>query len=54
MLVLSLFRPKKINCLFVSCNSPIKNRVGRWVKKKLDYFLVQKCVFHACFKLIGS
>ena len=46
-------RPKKRNCLF-----PVtvrKNRVGRSVKKIfLQYFLGQKCVFYACFLLIGS
>ena len=41
--------------LFVSCNVPKKNRVGRSVKKKiLHYFFGQKCVFYACFSLIGS
>ena len=47
-------RPKKINCLF-----PVtvkKNRVGRSVKFFffLHYFFGQKCVFYACFTLIGS
>ena len=47
------FRPKKK--LFVSCNGPKKNRVGRSVKKIiLHYFFGQKCVFYACFTLIGS
>ena len=50
---LVLFRPKKINCLF-----PVmvrkKNRVGRSVKNILHYFFGQKCVFYACFTLIGS
>ena len=41
--------------LFVSCNGLKKNRVGRLVKKKiLKYFFGQKCVFYACFTLIGS
>ena len=45
---------KKINCLF-----PVtvlkKNRVGRSVKKKkFHYFFGQKCVYYACFTLIGS
>ena len=41
--------------LFVSCNGPKKNRVGRLVKKTfLHYFFGQKCVFYACFSLIGS
>ena len=40
---------KKI--LFVSCNGPKKNRVGRSVKKM---FFGQKCVFYACFTLIWS
>ena len=32
-----------------------KNRVGRSVKSFfLHYFFGQKCVFHACFTLIGS
>ena len=44
---------KKI--LFVSCNGLIKNRVGRSVKKYfLHYFFGHKCVFYACFMLIGS
>ena len=31
------------------------NRVGRSVKKKfLHYLFGQKCVFYACFTLIGS
>ena len=43
------------NKLFVSCNVPEKNRVGRPVKKIfLHNFLGQKCVFYACFMLIGS
>ena len=47
-------RPKKRNCLF-----PVmirgKNRVRRSVKKIiLHYFFGQKCVFYACFTLIGS
>ena len=45
-------RPKKNNCLF-----PVtvqKNRVDRLVKKiSLNYFFAQKCVFYACFTLIG-
>ena len=28
--------------------------VSRSVKKKLHYFFGQKCVFYACFTLIGS
>ena len=33
----------------------MRPRVGRWVKKKFwHYFFVQKCVFYACFTLIGS
>ena len=41
--------------LLVSCNGPKKNRVGRSVKKKcFAYFFGQKCVFYACFTLIGS
>ena len=41
--------------LFVSCNGLKKNRVGRSIKKYiLDYSLGQKCVFYACFILIGS
>ena len=31
-----------------------KKRVGRSVKKCLDYLFVQKCEFYACFILIGS
>ena len=41
--------------LFVSCNSPPKNRVGRSVIFFfLHYFFGQKFVFYACFSLIGS
>ena len=41
--------------LFVSCNGMKKYRVGRSVKNIfLDYFLGQKCMFYACFTLIGS
>ena len=41
--------------VFVSCNGPKKNRVGRSVKRFfLHYFFGQKCVFYACFWLIGS
>ena len=39
----------------VSCTSPEKNRVGRLGKK--DFWIIlfgQKCVFYACFTLIGS
>ena len=44
---------KKI--LFVSCSGLKKYRVGRSVKKKnCIIFLCQKCVFYACFSLIGS
>ena len=44
---------KKI--LFVSCNGPKKNRVGRSVKNLfLHYLFGQKCVFYAHFTLIGS
>ena len=44
---------KKI--LFVSCNGLKKNWIGRSVKKIiLHYFFGQKCVFYACFTLIGS
>ena len=32
----------------------LKIWVGRLVGKKLDYFSVQKCVFYACFMLIGN
>ena len=40
--------------LFVSCNGPKKNRVGRSIKKMfLHYFLGHKCVFYACFMMIG-
>ena len=39
--------------MFVSCNSLKKNRVGRLVKK-MHHFSGQKCVFYACFTLIGS
>ena len=38
--------------MFDSCNGP-KNRVGRSVKKDCVLF-GQKCVFYACFTLIGS
>ena len=40
--------------MFVSCNGPKKNRVGRSVRIFFKLFFVQKCVFHACFMLIGS
>ena len=41
--------------MFVSCNGPKKNRVGRSAKIFfLHYFFGQKCVFYACFTLIGS
>ena len=41
--------------LFVSCNGPKKNRVGRSVKIFfLHYFFGQKCVFNACFMVIRS
>ena len=44
----------KKRILFVSCNG-LKNRVGRSVKPFfLHYFFGQKCVFNACFMLIGS
>ena len=49
----NILRPKKNN-LFVSCNSPKKNRVGRLVKKKLHNLFGHKCEFYACFTLIGS
>ena len=45
-------RPKKRNCLF-----PVTVRKKcRLVGKKffLHYFFGQKCVFYACFSLIGS
>ena len=38
----------------MSCNGPKKNRIGRSVKKKSAFFFGQKCVFYACFSLIGS
>ena len=41
--------------LFVSCNGLKKNRVGKFSKKYIfDYLFGQKCVFYACFTLIGS
>ena len=42
--------------LFVSCKGPEKNRIGRSVKTFFfHYFHIgQKCVFYACFTLIGS
>ena len=41
--------------LFVSCNGLKNIRVGRSVKISfLHYFFGQKCVFSACFMLIGS
>ena len=52
MVFLKYLGLKKINCLF-----PVtvrKNRVGRSVKKKFHCFFGQKCVFYACFTLIGS
>ena len=39
--------------VFVSCNSPEKNRVGGSVKRILIIFLI-KNVFYACFMLIGG
>ena len=46
-------RPRKNSCLF-----PVtvrKNRVGRSVKYLfLDNIFVQKCLYYACFMLIGS
>ena len=50
----SYVRPKKRNCLFpVTVRK--KNRVGRSVKKNFfHYFFGKKCVFYACFSLIGS
>ena len=48
-----LIRPKKRK-LFVSCNGPEKNRVGRLAKSFfLRYFFGQICVFYACFTLLG-
>ena len=47
-------KPKK-KILFVSCNGLKKHRVGRSVQNFiLHYFPGQKCVFYACFTLIGS
>ena len=42
--------------LFVSCNGLKKYRIGRSVKSFFFciIFLVKKCVFYACFMLIGS
>ena len=41
--------------MFVSCNGPKNIRVGRSVKYFWgDYSFDQKCVFNACFTLIGS
>ena len=41
--------------LFGSFNGPKKYRVGKSVKQFfLHYFLGQKCLFYACFTLIGS
>ena len=43
------------NKLFVSCNGLERNKVGRSLKKKiLHYYFGQKCVFYACFTLVGS
>ena len=43
------------NNIVVSCNDLRKKRVGRSVKKLfLHYFFGRKCVFYACFTLIGS
>ena len=51
---ISSIRPEK-NKLFVSCNGPGKNRVDTSVKKNfLHYFFGRKCLFYACFTLIGS
>ena len=49
-----MIRPKKRIFLFpVTVRK--KNRVGRSVKTFfLHYFFGQKCVFYACFTLIGS
>ena len=42
--------------MFVSCNGPKKNRVGRLIKKfaLMHYIFGPKCVFYACFTMIGS
>ena len=50
----SIVKAKKKKSLFC-CNGVEKNRVGRSVKNIfLNYFFGQKCVFYACFTLIGS
>ena len=50
-----LIRPKKRNCLFPVTVCPEENRVGRSVNIYcFHYFFDQKCVFFACFTLIGS
>ena len=50
-----MYRPKKK--LFVSCNGPEKNRVGRLVKKKIAYFFWSKmcvlCMFYVDWELGG-
>ena len=52
--MVSLLGLKKRNCLFY-CNGPKKNRVGRSAKTFFfHFFFGQKCVFYACFTLIGS
>ena len=52
--ITSLLQLGKEKILFVSCNGLKKNMVGRSVKKEIHYFFGQKCVFYACFTLIGS
>ena len=51
---MSLIYEAKKKILFFSCNGLKRNRVGRSVK---DFFLHdffgQKCVFYACYMLIG-
>ena len=42
--------PRKKHCLFPVTNQKM-NRVGRQIYIFLDYFVFEKCVFHACFML---
>ena len=39
--------------LLVSCNGPKKNRLGRSIKKKNDYFLVKNVCFMHVLRWLG-
>ena len=53
LISLYMIRPKK-NELFVSCNGPKKNRVGRSVKKKNSIIFLVKNVFFCGFLWIKT